>query len=791
MPPATAAVPAVTGRRTPLLAALALAVEACLLLAPATLGGETFFRRDVHLMWLADSQAYVQAFAEGGWPLWNPFASFGQALLADANGQVLYPFTLLRLGLQPWTYYTLYAFAHLWIAGLGAAFLARRLGLPAFAAAGAGALWMASGPLLSVVDTWNQLAGAAWMPWAIAAGLAAWSGSLKAALGWGSATALQVVSGAPEAVLLSGAGFAALAFARTGEAARPVAPARRAAAVLAAGLLALGLSAAQWLPALDAAARAGRTRLPWEARVHWSVHPVNLAQVVCPVPLHRLALTADARQRLFGAPDPFLPSIYLGASSALLAAAAARRRSRLGAALAAVCLVTALLAMGRHAGLYAAVAWALPPLQAFRYPAKALLLASLAWCLLCGLGLAALAEERPRRPAWLAAAGVGALPLAAAVALVWAGGAWMAVSAADGASLRAVALRVALGSALACAACLVPLRAPGTARAALGACIVLLDLLAAHHDLNPTAPVALYTYAPPALATARDPNGGRLHTVDYNEPGTSRPGGDQPYRLARAPERWDLRAAQALALRQALFPPSAALRGAAGSYERDVPGLEPRPLALLKEALRAASSPEARARLLRIAGVSRIAALDVDAGLGRQPIGRYDGLFEAPVLVFDVPGALPRAYAVGSARVETEDSAALRTLLSPGFDEGREVVLAEGTGGATTAFTGTVRVSERRGDRLALEADLRAPGWVVVVDAWDPGWRAAVDGRPAPLQRANLGFRAVPVPAGRHRVEMLFRPRGLAAGLWTSLASVVVLVCGLALTARRTPREVA
>ncbi|MET0552002.1 MAG: YfhO family protein [Vicinamibacteria bacterium] len=781
-----------TSRRTRLLVALVLALEAGLLLGPAAVGGQVFFRRDVHLMGLAQTQAYARAWADGGWPLWNPLASFGQALLADANAQVLYPFSLLRLVTEPWTYYTLYAFSHLLLAGAGAAFLARRLGLRPLAAAGAGGLWMASGPLLSVIDTWNQLAGAAWMPWAIAAGLAVVSGrSRRWALAWATVTALQVLAGAPEMVLLSAAGLAVLAAARP-EAAAPdwTALRRTAAALAAAAVLALGLSAAQWVPALDAAQRAGRTRLPWEARVHWSIHPANLAQAVCPVPLHRLALTGEARQRLFGAPDPFLPSVYLGAASALLVAAAWTRRSRLTVALAVLGILAGLVSMGRYAGLYAVLAGAIPPLQAFRYPAKAMLLGSLAWCLLCGSGMAALAEARPRKAWWLAAAGVGLVPLIAAVGLASGARALMEGILVDrGGALQALGLRVGLASALAGLACLLPFHRAGSARAGAAAALALLDLVIAHHDLNPTAPVALYTHAPPALASARDPDGGRLHTVDYFEPGAAMRdlGRAVPYLLARAPVGWDLRAAQALALRQALFQPSPAAWGAEGSYERDVPGLEPRPLALLKEAFRGARSEADRSRLLRIGGVSRVAALHEGAGDGRRPLARYEGLFVDPVLVFDVPGARPRVWASGGARVEPDDAAALRAILSPAFDEEREIVVAEGTGArAPVSFAGSVTVRERRGDRLLLAASLSDPGWVVVVDAWDPGWHARVDGHPAPLQRANLAFRAVPVPAGVHTVELLFRPRWLTAALSVSLASLLVLATGLAITPGRT-----
>ena len=44
-----------------------------------------------------------------------------------------------------------------------------------------------------------------------------------------------------------------------------------------------------------------------------------------------------------------------------------------------------------------------------------------------------------------------------------------------------------------------------------------------------------------------------------------------------------------------------------------------------------------------------------------------------------------------------------------------------------------------------------------------------------PLHRANLAFRAVRVPAGRHRVEMAYRPRGLWLGLGVTALSLVAL----------------
>jgi uncharacterized membrane protein YfhO len=85
-----------------------------------------------------------------------------------------------------------------------------------------------------------------------------------------------------------------------------------------------------------------------------------------------------------------------------------------------------------------------------------------------------------------------------------------------------------------------------------------------------------------------------------------------------------------------------------------------------------------------------------------------------------------------------------------------------------------VRILEERSDRIVLEAQLAAPAYVVLADAFDPGWQGTLDGVPAPILRANLAFRAVRVSAGRHRIEMVYRPRVLLAGLAVSATALVV-----------------
>ena len=46
-------------------------------------------------------------------------------------------------------------------------------------------------------------------------------------------------------------------------------------------------------------------------------------------------------------------------------------------------------------------------------------------------------------------------------------------------------------------------------------------------------------------------------------------------------------------------------------------------------------------------------------------------------------------------------------------------------------------------------------------DTWYPGWVAEIDGKRAPILRADVLFRGVEVPAGRHRVVFRYAPFSL------------------------------
>jgi hypothetical protein len=139
--------------------------------------------------------------------------------------------------------------------------------------------------------------------------------------------------------------------------------------------------------------------------------------------------------------------------------------------------------------------------------------------------------------------------------------------------------------------------------------------------------------------------------------------------------------------------------------------------------------------------------------------------------VYRLNEAGPRAYVAH--RVSAVDSdAALDQDGLPEFDRRTEALIDDGsmpllkgryapagTGGA--APKSEARIVSYGRNSVAIEVESSEAGVLVLHDIHYPGWEATVDGERRPILRANLLFRGVEVPAGRHRVEFHFRPMSI------------------------------
>lgn len=102
--------------------------------------------------------------------------------------------------------------------------------------------------------------------------------------------------------------------------------------------------------------------------------------------------------------------------------------------------------------------------------------------------------------------------------------------------------------------------------------------------------------------------------------------------------------------------------------------------------------------------------------------------------------------------------------------------------------TKVVQVERDDPGHLTVDVDAERTGHLVVADAIvRAGWTATVDGRAAPITRAEGAFGAVEVPAGKHRIRLAYRPPELANG--AAVSGGALLLCVGLLTVSRVRRR--
>jgi hypothetical protein len=160
-------------------------------------------------------------------------------------------------------------------------------------------------------------------------------------------------------------------------------------------------------------------------------------------------------------------------------------------------------------------------------------------------------------------------------------------------------------------------------------------------------------------------------------------------------------------------------------------------------------------------------------------------------VVYENLSALPRATVVGAYRVVTPAKGILDSVRSGTVDPAEVTLLDHDPHLALGPVTGAraTIVSYRLND-VTVDVDTPGPGLLRLADLYYPDWTATVDGRTAPVLRADYLLRAVPVPAGRHRVVFEFQSPSLARGLTISLVSLAaaLLMLGVGLLMPRWKR---
>ncbi|GAB4545702.1 MAG: hypothetical protein Kow0063_39830 [Anaerolineae bacterium] len=713
----------------------------------------------------------------GRLPLWNPSPYGGQPALADIQSGALYPPQIveacllhwLGLGFPVWAL-ELQAIAHFSWAAIGAYLLGKRLAHRSGAKPGHARF---AGLLVSLVFTYSgYLTGfpvqqltilevSAWAPWVLlgmdllatrsrepGAGRWLWRTLSSQALA-GLLLGLSLLPGHPQTSLYVVYLAVAYYFFRVLYQQPATAPPERSRGdrrlqlvtsrllpairyLLPALLPGFALAAAQLLPTLEFIAHSSRSAMTYEA-------------VSFGLPIHELV--SLIYPGYFGGSPIYigiLPMILVG-----LALALGRPRGQV-AFWAITGLLGLLLALGDNTFLYPLFYLIAPGFDAVRHQERAFLVYALSAAVLSGYGALLLVTplDRMRRLSLrrfergLAAIFGAALALTALFLYGWVGS--------EHADLFGGVLRHHVFGVILLGGCLILLRLrPGriTRRPwgmVLMAGWIVFNLFSINWRFNLEQPGPTGPYAPTPLTEFL-----RAKQAEAQSPA-------EPIRIASA----------------GLLPGGP---GAASVYGlQDITGNTPLRLASLETF--EANVPEWRRwQLLNVHYV--LSDRDLD-GPGLTRIFPAGAPADGQVRVYAMGDPFPRAWVVHAVEVIPDQRDALARLSADEFDLRRVAVVAEPPGLALSGAQGnsTARVTAFAPHRVTVEVDAAAPGLLVLSEIYYPGWRASLDGQPVRLIRSDAVLRGIPVPQGRHIVQVWYTPLSARLGLVISGLALVVII---------------
>lgn len=753
---------------------------------------EVYSEDDTVTYYLPLAQRIDAMLDEGRLPLWTPYVFGGHPLFADSESAVLYPPNFLAwLLLSPEAAVAATRILRFWLASTFAYAFARSAGLSRPGSALAGLVFGFGSFMVGQIHHKNLADAAAWLPavlWCTeralrSEGMARRRWWLLGALALGLQLTTIHVNPVLMTLMLLGAYLVArLAFLSPRPAGAETL--RGALGVGAGGLAAIGLggvgmAAMQLLPLYQLSTFSFRGHaVDWSFANAFNFPPANVLTLLLPY------FFREPASGIYWSPwFRWNTTLYVGIVPLFFALAAVRTPRRGWAAFFGAIVVVGLwLALGASAPLNLFdVVRSLPILSSTRVPSRFLFFVVFGLAVLAGLGLDALvgllARGAGRRMACLLAA-AALLPVAlVAAAHRWvpgqrplveqyllqpyarqAGGNITLTHVGDTFQALLASLDPATGwtartlvALCATALLVVGLALLPRARAALQVALLLVaaaDLVLFGRDFHPRLPFAGVLAGGPAVDFLAAHNG--LHRVATSfDVWETAPNRLVPNRIADA-----------------------------NGYSSLLPD---RHRAYMAAAMRLDN------RLLDLMGVRYLVQrrANVPARLqSERPVFQ-----DSEVAIFERPTALPRALVVGMASYATDPTAALDAMTRPGFDPTRLAVVEDRAAlGALDQSAdpleppGRAEVASYSAERVVVRASAVRPSLLVLADTYYPGWRAFVDGREAPIYRADYLFRGVPLPPGDHTIRFVFQPSIVEVGAGVSLGTLALVLAGLGST---------
>lgn len=708
---------------------------------PGVLAGfETFFFRDFGFFGYPLAAYHRDSFWQGEIPFWNPYNNAGLPFLGQWNTMVLYPGSFIYLLLpMPWGL-NVFCLAHQYLAGLGMFHLARATTKSNFGGTIAGIAFAFSGLIFSSLKWPNNIAAFGLMPWVVLACLRTFESPGNARIALAALVgAIQMLTGAPEVIILTWVVIGTLAFAEAFRAKNsdlnsnlnlsPKTGSFRLTPLLTmAGIVVLVslLSAAQILPFLDLLKLSQRTE-----KFGGSDWPMPIwGWINFLLPLYK---TFPSYHGVPAQPNQYWISTYyvaLGALALGLLSLVQRGRPLLLASLA---LLGGALALGEPGHVYAIARDVFPPIGFMRFPIKFVVLPVFLLAWMSAYGVESLRTTKLRVfGIWAAILIFGCLfqlhkfpdriQLGTYDARIWFNTYWR------------VAFLIGF-------AVLISIFLSGRRTAfAISSLIAVLWLDAHFHapQQNPAAPNWVF-------------DRGLLELKNRPHPGEGRAALSAEAALKMDHLQFDKPEEDIGATRLALFCN-------ANLIDR-IPKIDGFFALYLRESQQLIDLIYANTNR-NFPGLEKALAVSHRTAPGKTREWMDDDQ--------NLPW-----ISGGQVAAITNTAEIVRRIADPQFDPASLLYLP--TNAPATIGAGRVKISDLiwTPHRVRFTAGATQPAWVFISQAFHHGWSAAVNGRPVEIQRSNHAFQAIAIPANGANLELTYREPRFGLGVALSLIGLL------------------
>ena len=187
---------------------------------------------------------------------------------------------------------------------------------------------------------------------------------------------------------------------------------------------------------------------------------------------------------------------------------------------------------------------------------------------------------------------------------------------------------------------------------------------------------------------------------------------------------------------------------------------------------------------------ANLAEAKVESGM-KERWRRFEPIGD--VAVFENTRALPRAWLASRAQVLSDEQmlSAIRTGKLPDGNtwDPRQTALIEAAldfqSPAAADPAARAEVTRHDPNRVDVKTTSSTASILILGDNHYPGWRTYVDGRAEETLRVDYNLRGVPLAAGEHRIEFVYRPKSVLIGLIISLLTAALIVLPTRLTLAR------